>query len=342
MKINTKDFGENSTLITVENEAGVSISFCNLGARIVDWVVEGKNIVLGFDRANDYLEKDSYPGATIGRTAGRIKDGIVEISGKKNQLVQNEGLQTLHGGNDSFDKRFWSFETFNDGDVAGVHFDLISADGDNGYPGVLKVRVTYSFDEQNQWRIDYRAISDKDTVFNPTNHVYFNLTGDFGQVIDDHELRLKASRFVPLKDKTEVVRGDIEEVAGNDLDFRAGVSLAQALESQMEQVKLVGGIDHPFLLDAPGDLSHEQAHLSYGDLSVSVRTDFPSLVVFTANFGDAGVISRGKKIVNHGAITFEAQVSPGSEQLPELGNITLKAGEVYRATTIYQLTKEGN
>ncbi|GAB2026859.1 aldose epimerase family protein [Lactovum odontotermitis] len=343
MKVDVKDFGENASLITLESQAGVKISFTDLGARIVDWILpDGKNIVLGFDSAAEYLEKDSYPGATIGRTAGRIKDGRVNVSGQDFQLCQNEGAQTLHGGEHSFEARLWKFETFNDGAVAGVHFDLVSPDGDNGYPGELKVRVTHSFDEtSNQWRIDYIATSDKDTVFNPTNHVYFNLTGDPGQTVDEHELKLAASRFVPLKDESEIVRGDIVSVAGSDLDFRGGAKLSQALESMMPQVQLVGGVDHPFLLDAAGDLSAEQACLSLGVLSVHVRTTCPSLVIFTANFGDLGTVFRGRPVVHHGAITFEAQVAPGSQQIPELGDITLKAGETYKATTIYQLKLKG-
>lgn len=340
MKISTKDFGSKSTLITFENKSGIKISFTDLGARIVDLIVLGKNIVLGFESAQEYLEKDSYPGATIGRTAGRIKNGLVEISGKSFQLNQNEFPQALHGGQESFDRRLWKFEIFDKGDVVGVHFDLISPDGDNGYPGELKVRVTHSFDEKGQWKIEYRAISDKDTVFNPTGHAYFNLTGDASQVIDNHKLRLASSWFVPLKDKSEVVQGDIVMTKGTDFDFQSGANLSQALESSNKQISLVSGIDHPFLLDEPGDIKKEQARLSLNNLSLSVFTDRPSIVIFTANFGDKGTIFRGNTEVHHGAITLETQVAPGSQQIPELGDISLKAGNLYKSTTIYQLKIE--
>ena len=336
MKITKQEFGLGATLITLTNKENNTISFTNYGARIVDWQKEGKHLILGFDSANEYRDKDAYPGSTVGRTAGRIKDGLVEISGKTYQLNQNDAPQTLHGGEDSINTKLWEFETFDEGSKAGVRFHIISNDGENGYPGKLDLTVTHSFDDENNWQIDYEATSTKDTVFNPTGHVYFNLNGDASQPVDNHTLKLAASRFVPLKDTTEIVRGDIVDLKETDLDFRAGKLLSQTFASDMQQVTLVGGIDHPFLLDQVG-LEHEQARLTLGDTSISVRTDRPSIVIFTANFGDLGTVYRGKAEAHHGGITFEAQVAPGSQQIPELGDITLKAGDVYRATTIYTL-----
>lgn len=216
---------------------------------------------------------------------------------------------------------------------------MTSNDGENGYPGQIQVTVTQSFDENGAWSIEYDAVSDKDTVFNPTGHVYFNLSGDVAQSIDNHFLRLGASRFVPLLDKSEVVRGDIAELAGTDLDLRSGKRLSEVFQSTMEQVILVDGLDHPFLLDEPS-IEKEQARLSFEELSISVYTDRPSIVIFSANFGESGAVYQGKKEVNHGGITFETQVAPGSQQIPELGDITLKAGEKYYSKTIYKLHKE--
>jgi len=335
MKIKTEDFGAGASLIRLTNEAGESIAFSNLGARIVDWNIDGRQIVLGFDSAEEYLTKDAYPGATVGRTAGRVTKGIIHVDGKDYQLPQNEGEQCLHGGPKSFETRLWDYEIIDDG----VKFSLLSPDGDNGFPGNLKVTVIHRFDEESNWTIEYEAVSDKDTVFNPTGHVYFNLTGDASQTIDEHQLKMAASHFVPLKDKTELVRGDIASVGGTAFDLRKGVALKEVFASTDEQVKLVDGFDHPFLLDEPS-LTKEQASLSYEDLTISVKTDQPSLVIFTANFGDIPTEFRGKKVANHGGITFEAQVSPGSEVIPELGDISLKAGQVYQSQTIYSLRKQ--
>lgn len=336
MEITTKDFGLGSTLISLTNKNDVTISFTNLGARIVDWQKDGKHLILGFDSAQEYLEKDAYPGATVGRTAGRIKDGLVEISGKTYQLNQNDAPQTLHGGADSMHTKLWNYQVVDLGAKVEVKFSLTSNDGENGYPGQLAMTVTHSFDDENNWRIDYQAVSDKDTVFNPTGHVYFNLNGDASIPVENHTLQLAASRFVPLKDTTEIVRGDIVDLRETDLDFRQPKELSIAVNSEMEQVALVGGIDHPFLLDEV-DFDKEQARLSLDDVTVSVKTDQPSIVIFTANFGDLGTIYHGKAEAHHGGITFECQVAPGSQQIPELGDITLKAGEKYQATTIYSL-----
>ncbi|MDR0297745.1 MAG: galactose-1-epimerase [Streptococcaceae bacterium] len=336
MKTEIKKFGEGADLISVTNAAGVTMAFTNLGARVVDWKLpDGRNIVLGFEHAKEYLTKDSYPGATIGRTAGRIKEGVVEISGRRVQLAQNEGAQTLHGGADSFETKLWRYEIRDLSALTEIHFFLTDNDGANGFPGKLEVEVIHSFDEENNWTIDYIARSDKDTVFNPTGHVYFNLAGDASQALDAHNLFVAASRFVPLKDTTEIVRGDILAVT-DGFDFRQPRQLSKAFLSADAQIKLVGGLDHPFLLDTI-DVEKVQAQLSYQDLTVSVRTDRPSLVIFTANFGDLGTIFRGNAITHHGAITFEAQVAPGSQQIPELGDISLKAGTTYRATTRYTL-----
>ncbi len=336
MKFTIKAFGLGATLITFENRAGIKISFTNFGARIVDWIVDGKNIVLGFDSAQEYLEKDTYPGATVGRTAGRIKNGKLKIGTQNYQLKQNDGLQTLHGGEDAMNTKLWRFSIFEKNDVAGVKFYLTSNDGENGYPGKLDMIVTHSFDEKGRWTIEYSAVSDKDTVFNPTGHAYFNLSGDASVPVDRHHLSLAASRFVPLLDMTETVRGDIENVKDTALDFRVGKLLSEAFSSDLEQVKLVDGIDHPFLLDEV-DLTKEQARLTLDNLSLSVKTDRPSIVIFTANFGELGTIFRGKRQIHHGGITFETQISPGSQQIQELGDITLKAGEEYRSTTIYAI-----
>ena len=160
--------------------------------------------------------------------------------------------------------------------------------------GQIQVTVTHSFDEKGAWSIEYDAVSDKDTVFNPTGHVYFNLSGDVAQSIDNHFLRLGASRFVPLLDKSEVVRGDIAELAGTDLDLRSGKRLSEVFQSTMEQVILVDGLDHPFLLDEPS-IEKEQARLSFEELSISVYTDRPSIVIFQQILANLVQYIKGKK-----------------------------------------------
>ncbi len=336
MKITTSDFGLGSQLFTIENKKGMRIAFTNYGARIVDWVVEGKHIVLGFDCAQEYQEKDIFPGATVGRIAGRTKDGLVVINGQSVQLEQNDFPQAIHGGSNPSQAQIWQAQTFQKEEEAGVEYTLRLKDGEGGYPGNLDFTTIHTFNEAGEWKIEYRAVSDKDTVFNPTGHVYFNLNGEADQPIDNHELQIAASRYVPLLDQSQVVRGDLVEVTGTPFDFRAPQMLSEVFSSSDSQIRLVDGLDHGFLLDER-NLAKEQARLTLGKLSVSTYTDQPSIVIFTANFGDMGTVYRGKPEAHHGGITFETQVAPGSPQIPELGDITLNAGETYQATTIYKV-----
>lgn len=341
MKISTQEFGLGSTLIRLENSKGQYLAVSNFGARGVDLYAGGKHILLGFDSAEEYVEKDIYPGATIGRVAGRIKDAQAEISGKTYQFDANEGKNTLHGGDFGPEGRLWTFEVLGDEgreDEAAVRFELTSNDGENGFPGQLKMIVTHSFNESGEWKIDYKAISTKDTLYNPTGHAYFNLTGEVDQTIDQHSLELAASRIVALRDGG-LIRGDILDLAGTELDFTNPKKIGTVLHSDHEQVKLATGIDHPFLLDQV-DLEQVQARLELGQLALEVRTDQPAIVIFTANFGDKNIVFHGKEQVHHAGLTFECQVSPGSLQLPELGNILLKAGEEYTQTTIYKVIEK--
>lgn len=336
MKITTADFGLGAKLFTIENKMGMTISFTNFGARVVDWKVNGKSIILGFDSAQEYVEKDIFPGATVGRIAGRTKDGIVVINGKTIQLEQNDFPQAIHGGSNPTQAQLWQAEIFETKDAAGVKYFLTLKDGDGGYPGKLQFTVIHTFNELGEWKIEYFAVSDKDTVFNPTGHVYFNLNGDVSIPLDNHRLQIAASRYVPLLDKTEVVRGEIDDVTGTPFDFRAEKLLSEAFVSNDPQITLVDGLDHGFVLDEVS-MDKAQARLSLDDLSISVYTNQPSIVIFTANFGDLGTVYRGKAEVNHGGMTFETQVAPGSPQIPELGDISLKAGDTYHAETIYKV-----
>ena len=166
MEITTKDFGLGAHLICLTNKAGDTLSLSNYGARIVDWTVNGKKIVLGFDSTQEYVEKDNYPVLQLAEQLVVSKTVKVEIAGKNVQLQQNEAAQTLHGGQDSFESKLWQFEVFQEAEQAKVQFYLTSNDGENGYPGQIQVTVTHSFDENGAWSIEYDAVSDKDTVFN--------------------------------------------------------------------------------------------------------------------------------------------------------------------------------
>lgn len=335
MKLSKKEFGLGATLIEIQNSKGTYISFSNLGARIVDWIVptknEERNIVLGFESASEYLAKDAYQGASIGRVAGRIKNGRFTIGGKDYQATLNNNGNTLHGGKKSFEEKLWLFETFEEETKAGVHFYLTSNDLENGFPGELSIRVTHAFDEDGEWRIDYHGTSTKDTLFNPTNHVYFNLSGDVTQSIGNHMLKLNADEMLMIDEQVIPIgeRLNLDEVG---LSMKNGRLLSEIFQSQNKQLAFQNGLDHPFYLNE-SFTEMKQVELSFEDTHLEIYTDRPSVVIFTSNFHEQGPIMRGKKLVHNGGVTFETQVAPD-----DVDGMVLKAGELFESTTIYKVS----
>ncbi len=256
LKISNQKFGENAILYSLTNDNGLTMTVTNLGARIVDLIVsvngEKRNIVLGFDTAEEYLSKDMYFGATIGRVAGRIKDGSFSIDEHKYQLpVSPENGHTLHGGAESFEAKIWEAEIEEKSNQVSVIFSYMSPDKEHGFPGELKARVIYSLTNENEWIIDYQAETDQPTLYNPTNHVYFNLTGDVTQSVGEHELFVDADRFAVV-DSDTTVTGELRSVDETPFDFRESKSMNQVFETNYEQKNLVDGLDHPFMLNRTG------------------------------------------------------------------------------------------
>ncbi|MEI5991910.1 galactose mutarotase [Enterococcus termitis] len=342
LKISNQKFGENAILYSLTNDNGLTMTVTNLGARIVDLIVsvngEKRNIVLGFDTAEEYLSKDMYFGATIGRVAGRIKDGSFSIDEHKYQLpVSPENGHTLHGGAESFEAKIWEAEIEEKSNQVSVIFSYMSPDKEHGFPGELKARVIYSLTNENEWIIDYQAETDQPTLYNPTNHVYFNLTGDVTQSVGEHELFVDADRFAVV-DSDTTVTGELRSVDETPFDFRESKSMNQVFETNYEQKNLVDGLDHPFMLNRTG-FDQPQAIITAPkkDLSVEMYTDRPAVVIFTAQFGDTGPEVRGKKLVNHGGLTLETQVSPGAIEFDGFGDIILYPETSFKSRTIYKI-----
>lgn len=339
MKISKKDFGANATLYTLENDHNVKLMATNLGARIVKWIVPQEknpvNIVLGFDSGEDYQTIDTYLGSTIGRVAGRITDGKFEIDGEKYQVAtqpaQNDN--TLHGGPDSFETKLWQAETFVSGDYAQIVFSYQSPEGENGFPGNMDITITYTLNNDNQWRIDYKATTDKATLFNPTNHVYFNLTDNHEETLHQHKMQLASDYFAVINDDVTVT-GELRSVSDTPFDFREAQPLSQIYESNYSQNTLVGGLDHPFVLrkDAP-----VQAKLISPDekISVEMTTTEPAVVIFSGNFGPE---TRGvKKVKNFTGITLETQELPGAIEFKDFGDIILRPDDTFTSTTTFKV-----
>lgn len=331
-KIAVSSFGsEQAKLFSLENQQGVKVEITNLGARIVKfWVpVEGKqrNIAYGFASDEDYLTKDAYPGAIVGPVAGRIAKGKTIIKGKEVVLTPNENGNTLHGGPESFETFYWQ-ETLKEDENA-ITFALENADGYNGFPGPIHIQVTYQLTEDNELNISYHAESDKDTLFNPTNHVYFNLDGSTMQPIDHQVMKLKAEAFAEL-DEENMPTGKLVPVEGTAFDFREGREFKQGFVSEALQNKMVDGFDHPWVVakETP------QAEVWNADktLKLEVSTDCSAIVIYTMNHGDAD-----KGTVDHGAFTMEAQELPDACNIDGFGNIILSKGDVFESQTSYKV-----
>ncbi|MGM0341455.1 aldose epimerase family protein [Enterococcus sp. AZ007] len=347
MQITEQAFGQDYHLITIKNEDGFHLAVTDLGARIVR-LGRDKELILGFDSAEEYLEKDPFIGGTIGRTAGRIENGRFTLDDQEYQVAVDPATgHSLHGGKPGFEAKKWDYTIENGDDEASIIFTTVSPDGEHGFPGNLTVEVRHTLTDENVWRVTTKGISDQTTLFNPTNHVYFNLTGDVTQAIDDHTLWLNSESFASLRPDT-IPTGEITAAAGTPFDFQTEKPLADVFTSDFEQKNQCNGLDHPFFLKE-SHLHQPAAKLTSpdGNIELTVSTDSSSVVIFTANFGEDGPEIHGEKLAHHGGITFETQIAPGAEQFPEFGSITLPANETFETTTEYKITlkeakKHGN
>lgn len=310
MQITKKDFGKNYQLITIENESGFHLSVTDLGARIVS-LGRDKELILTFDSAEEYLEKDAFIGASIGRTAGRIENGRFTLDGKAYQVaIDPETGHSLHGGKPGFETKKWDYTIENGDQEASVIFTTTSPDGEHGFPGNLRVEVRHTLTNENVWRVTTKAVSDQTTLFNPTNHVYFNLTGDATQAIDEHKLWLNSDSVAVLRPDT-IPTGEILNVTDTPFDFQTETTLTDLFASDFEQKNLCNGLDHPFFLKE-SDLNKPAATLTSPDGSVEliVSTDSSSVVIFTANFGEDGPMMQGKNSLTTAALPLKHKLLP--------------------------------
>ncbi|HEL2058342.1 TPA: galactose mutarotase [Streptococcus suis] len=329
MKI--EDFGREAKLFILENDNGLRLSVTNFGARIVKIEVPAeqdggyRNVSLACTSAEEYLEMDTYVGASIVPVAGRISGARVEISGKEYALTENEPGRTLHGGVNTANLRNWEWECNGKDEVL---FTTVLEDGFNGFPGRIEVGVRYYLSASNDVHVDYVARSDKDTIFNPTNHVYFNLSGQFFESIGQHQLKIAADYYVPLGEDN-LPLGEFAAVDGTPFDFREFALFETGFSSDHEQTNLVKGYDHPW------KLSQQEAAVEVWSpdrkVGLEVSTDQPAAVIYTYNF------PQEKLAAYHGVFSMECQGFPNACNLEGFGSIFLAAGEEFSSQTRYRL-----
>jgi aldose 1-epimerase len=322
---------------TLTNKSGMQVSILNYGGTITQIITPDKNnqpgdVVLGYESLSGFLQKENpYFNCLVGRYANRIAKGQFTLEGKTYHLAQNNDGNSLHGGNTGFDKVIWDAQK--QPETNSLKLTYISKDGEEGYPGNLKVEVVYTLTQDNALKINYTATTDKPTPVNLTNHCYFNLSAGKSPTILDHQLMIKADKFTPV-DEQLIPTGQLSDVNGTPMDFRQEKPIGRDIQ------QLEGGYDHNWVLNKDEN-SLEKIATVYDPLSgrlMEVYTTEPAMQFYSANFLDGTLkdTKGGQKYGRHAALCLETQHYPDSPNQPSFPNTILRPGETYLQTTIYK------
>ncbi len=345
-KVTKMEFGKTADGQTVElytlTNGKITARVMTFGAILTELDVpdrDGKvgDVVLGFDDLKGYLGSHPYFGATVGRFANRIAGGEFRVHGQTYKVAKNNGENALHGGLKGFDKAIWEAEELSTADGPAVKFTYLSRDGEEGYPGNLKVSVTYTVTADNAVKIDYAATTDKATPVNLTNHSYFNLAGPASGTIDQHELMIAADRYTP-SNASLIPTGELASVKETPLDFTKPIEIG----SRYNQLKAEPiGYDHNYVLRG-GENGPTMAARVYEPTTgrvMDMLTTEPGVQFYTGNFLDGTVVGKGKVAYKqHQAFCLEAQHFPDSVNQPSFPSTILEPGKTYRQTTIYRFS----
>ncbi len=335
--------GDSTNLYVLTNDNGMEVTITNYGGRIVSVMVPDKDgnfkdIVLGFDNIDDYTAVDNNFGATIGRYGNRIANGKINVYGVEYQLPQNNFGHTLHGGPDGYHNKVFNVLH---SDNKSLVLTYLSADGEEGFPGNLDVKVTMTLTDDNAVDIQYEAVTDKETVVNLTNHSYFNLSGDANNSILNDVLMINADSFTPVDD-TFMTTGEIATVEGTPMDFRNPTPIGERIDDyEYEQLKFGDGYDHNWVLNTAGDVSQLAAtvYSPESGIQLEVYTDEPGVQVYTGNFltgADTG--KYGAVYGKRNAICLETQKYPDTPNKPDWPSASLLPGDTYTSRCIYKFS----
>lgn len=327
------------------NASGSSVMLSSLGAGIVGiWVPDrdGKlaDVVIGYHDHRSYMADGPCAGKVPGRFANRIALGRFSIDGREYTLATNNGPNALHGGPTGFQNRVWDSRILPGG--RSVEFTYRSADGEEGYPGALTARATYTWDDDDRLTLRLQAESDAPTVVNLTNHAYFNLDGEGAGSVLDHELLLHASHYLPT-DTTQVPTGEVASVAGTPMDFTSFKPLGRDIHADFEPLRIGKGYDHCFAIDGYGDGKVRPAATLRSARSgrvLEVSTDQPGVQVYTGNWlkGCPESISHGA-YDDYAGVALECQGFPDAPNKPSFPSAVLRPGEEYRRTIEFRFTR---
>lgn len=334
--------GKQTDLFVLKNKNGMEVCLTNFGGRIVSVMVPDKDgamqdVVLGFDSIQDYVKYPTDFGATIGRYANRIGQGRITVDSVQYQLPQNNYGHCLHGGPRGFQYQVFDARLLN---PQSLEFTYLSKDGEEGFPGNLTCKVTFTLTDDNAVDIRYSATTDRTTVINMTNHSYFNLDGNPSLTNSDYLLTINADAYTPV-DSTFMTTGEMAPVEGTDMDFRQPTAVGACIDNDFVQLKNGKGYDHNWVLNTRGDDSRKCTTLESPRTGIvlDVYTNEPGIQIYAGNFLD-GTITGKKGIVygHRAAVCLETQKYPDTPNKPEWPSALLKPGEKYDSHCIYKFS----
>ncbi len=342
-KFDTIIDGKKVSLYWIENK-GIKAAFTNYGGRLVGLWVNDKNgkqtdVVVGMNSAKGFkTSTEPYFGATIGRVGNRIGKGKFTLEGKQYQVPLNNGKNALHGGVKGFQDVVWNAEKTNENTLV---FTYVSPDGEQGFPGNLSVKVTYTITDDNSVKMEYEATTDKTTIVNLTNHAFFNLNGEGSGTILNHELQIYANEFTPV-DEGLIPSGELKPVKNTVFDFTSKHTIGERIETKDEQLTFGKGYDHNYALNGTKKNGLNHAATISGDksgITMDIYTQEPGLQFYSGNFMQSkNTFKSGAKDDFRTAFALETQHFPDAVNQPKFAPIVLKAGEKYHTVSYYQFS----
>lgn len=328
-------------MITLKNSKGVELKILTYGGIIMSLRTPDRtgafdDIVLGFDDLKSYESDSPYFGCIIGRYGNRIAKGRFTLDGTTYKLATNNNENHLHGGVKGWDKAVWGFEIQNRTNMS-VTFSHTSKDGDEGYPGTVNAKVTYTLTDDNKLIVDYQATTDKATVINLTQHSYFNLAGTKANDILGHELMLNAAQYTPV-DPTLIPTGAIASVENTPFDFRTSTPIGARINADNEQIKRGLGYDHNWVLTRTGAGLSEAARVYEPTTgrTMTIETTEPGIQFYSGNFLDGKLKGKGGRVYPHrSGFCLETQHYPDSPNHANFPTTVLRPGETYTSQTVF-------
>ncbi len=332
---------------TLTNARGLEVRVINYGGIITSLLAPDRSgnladIVLGFDALDGYLDNKPYFGAIIGRYTNRIADGKFILDGREYTLAKNNGTNSLHGGLRGYNKVTWEAEPFHNQQQTGVILIYRSKDGEEGYPGNLGVKVTYTLTGENELIFDYEAETDKATAINLTQHTYFNLAGEGNGDVLGHELWLNADRFTPV-DKTLIPTGELRSVRGTPLDFTQPTRLGARIDATYNQLAFAGGYDHNFVINGEDHKPKLTARVREPNSGrvLEAHTTEPGVQLYSGNFLDGSAVGKhGHAYQKREAFCLETQHFPDSVHHSHFPSTILRPGQRFHSQTIFKFSVE--